>query len=341
VSYLVALRLVGRGGGRRRVVVGIALAIQVAPLFAPLLLSTDAYSYWVYGDIARSFGNPYVDVPTDFPELAGLDEMGEKWLDRTTVYGPVFTLASALADGGTSLFAALVFKSAAALALVAVVLLAARTSVFAAAFVGWNPVVAIHAAGGGHNDAWMIALVVAALVLAVARRYDASGAAWATAVFVKWMPLVLLPLHLLAQRARGRPLGLRGLALATVVIAALAFWRFGVDWLRAVAPLADNATETTSFALPHRLSQLGVPLGAAVAIGALAFAAAYLWLARQAMRGRARPALAAGLLVLCSPYVTPWYVLWVVPLAAIDEDRTARVLALALTAYLLPQTIPV
>jgi hypothetical protein len=31
----------------------------------------------------------------------------------------------------------------------------------------------------------------------------------------------------------------------------------------------------------------------------------------------------------------------VVPLAAVEEDRAARGLALALCAYLLPQTIPV
>jgi hypothetical protein len=97
----------------------------------------------------------------------------------------------------------------------------------------------------------------------------------------------------------------------------------------------------TSFALPHRVSQLGVP--EAVSIGAFAglFVVAYAWLAREAWRGRARVALAAGLLLLCTPYVAPWYLAWVVPLAALEEDRAARALALGLTAYLLPQTIPV
>jgi hypothetical protein len=31
---------------------------------------------------------------------------------------------------------------------------------------------------------------------------------------------------------------------------------------------------------------------------------------------------------------------WVVPLAAVDDDRTAQVLALVLCAYMLRQTIP-
>jgi hypothetical protein len=41
----------------------------------------------------------------------------------------------------------------------------------------------------------------------------------------------------------------------------------------------------------------------------------------------ARLALATGLLVLASPWVLPWYAVWIVPLAAVEEDRLAWVLA--------------
>jgi hypothetical protein len=34
------------------------------------------------------------------------------------------------------------------------------------------------------------------------------------------------------------------------------------------------------------------------------------------------------------------YAVWAVPLAAIEEDRSARVLALALSAYLLRDAVP-
>lgn len=117
--------------------------------------------------------------------------------------------------------------------------------------------------------------------------------------------------------------------------------RYGFAWLDAFAPLADNAIETTSYALPHRLSQLGVPEGLAIALFAAIFAIVYVVLAREAWRGRLRLALASVALLACAPYITPWYLAWVVPLAAIEEDKLARGLALAFTAYLLPQTIPV
>ena len=75
-------------------------------------------------------------------------------------------------------------------------------------------------------------------------------------------------------------------------------------------------------------------------MGLVAFGLAFAWLARQALRGRARLGLAAGILLLTTPYLTPWYLAWTVPLAAAEEDRAARVLAVVLTVYLAPQTIP-
>jgi hypothetical protein len=340
VAYVAGLALLRRGGGLRGVVT-LAVAIQLTPLAAPLLLSSDAYTYWMYGKIARAGGNPYRDEPREYPQLDAYEWMGGAWHDRTSVYGPAFTLASEAAGGRTHTYAAWAYKLAAAAAMLAVVLLSVRHSASAAAFVGWNPVLAVHFAGGGHNDAWMIALLLGALALGAAGRRQAAGVAWALAIFVKWIPLVLLPLRALEARATRRAVGHAGFALASVLLILVATWQFGREWLDAVLPLASNVELTSRYALPHRLSQLGIPESVAIAAFAIVFAVVYLRLAREAWRGRARLALAAGALVLCSPYVAVWYLGWVVPLAAIEEDRTARILALALTAYLLPQTIPV
>ena len=64
-------------------------------------------------------------------------------------------------------------------------------------------------------------------------------------------------------------------------------------------------------------------------------------LARSAAHGTARLGRAACLVLATTPYLAVWYLAWAVPLAAPeDDDRAARLGALALTAYLLPQTIP-
>jgi len=320
-------------------VVVVALAVQLVPLAAPLMLSSDAWTYWMYGRIATVHdANPYEDPPSEFPDDPAYRWAGERWRDSTSVYAPGFTLASepiAFAAGDSHAAAAWLYKALAALAVCATILLAARLAArpaLAAAFVGWNPLLAVHLAGGGHNDAWVGALLLAALAM------QAAGVAWAFGAAVKWVPLVLLPLHALQARRRA---GVGAFAVATASVAALATWRYGFAWLDAFGPLADNARQTTSYALPHRLSQLGVSEGAAIALFAALFVFVYLVLAREAWRGRARLALASIALLACAPYVTPWYLAWVVPLAAIEEDKLARGLALAFTAYLLPQTIPV
>ena len=94
--YLVALALLRR---RRppglRAVLLVALAIQVVPLAGPLLLSTDAWTYWEYGRIAAVHdGNPYVDVPSDYPDDPSYEYAGAAWRDTTSVYGPLFTSVS-------------------------------------------------------------------------------------------------------------------------------------------------------------------------------------------------------------------------------------------------------
>ncbi len=348
-AYLAGLYLVRRGGlGRRKGVIALACAIQLLPLAGPVLLSTDVYTYWDYARISTVHGgNPYVDVPSDYPADVAYPLMGSYWHDTTSVYGPGFTLVSeahAEAVGESADAAAWAYRALAAAAMVALILLAVRLSprpAFAAAFVGWNPLLAIHFAGGGHNDAWMMAFVLAALAFAASGRPALAGLSWAAAIAIKWVPLLFLPLRLLEARRTGRRIDHRGLALGVVIIVAIATWRYGLDWIGAVGPLARNlAEDRASYAIPTRIASLGFPEGGVAFAFAAAFVLAYAWLLREAWRGRARLALTAGLLLVCTAWLVPWYAVWAVPLAAVEEDRTARVLALALSAYLLRDAVP-
>jgi hypothetical protein len=349
VLYLAALLLL-RGSSSRLVLVGaLAVAVQLAPVGAPLLLSTDAWTYWDYGRIAAVHDrNPYSVAPDAFPADPAFVEMGARWRSKTTVYGPTFTLASeplARAAGSSRDRAAWIYKSISAVAALASTALAAslarRRRALAAAFVGWNPVLAIHLGGGGHNDAWLGALVLGAMALAAAKRANAAGALWVLAVAVKWVPAVFLALRLVEARGRRERIGAAGLLVTAAGVAGVASWRYGWRWLGALAPLADNARLETRYAFPHRLQSAGVPRDAAITLAAVVLAAGLLWLARGALGGRARMALAACVLLVATPYLAVWYLGWAIPLAAADEDDgLARLGVLALCAYLLPQTIP-
>ena len=347
LAYLAGLVLLRRGTGALRPVLAIAVAVQLVPLAAPLLLSTDAWTYWGYGWIGtEGGGNPYVDPPADFPQSPAADYLGAAWKDTTTVYGPAFTLLSeplARASGDSADAAAWLYKGLAAAAILAAIAAVARIAAapaLAVAFVGWNPVLAVHLGGGGHNDALVGGLAALSVALVIRRRHELAGAALALAALVKWIPIVFLALAALAARARGRPTGLRGALVAALAIGVLATWQYGLDWLRVVGPIADNAVLETSYALPARLEQLGLPHGTAFGVALTIAAIGLLVLARRAHHGDARLGRAACLVLATTPYLAVWYLAWAVPLAAADEDRVARIAALALTAYLLPQTIP-
>jgi hypothetical protein len=346
-AYGSALLLIRRRGAGKQPVLALAVAMQLVPLAAPVLLSTDVYTYWDYGRMAAVHGaNPYANVPADYPEDPAFARMGANWRETSTVYGPVFTLASeghAVVVRESTVAAAWVYKGLAAVAMIVITVLAAglgRERAFAAAFVGWNPLLAVHFAGGGHNDAWMMALVLAALALAAVGRRNWAGAAWVGAIGVKWVAALFLPLRALEARAARRRVGHLGFAVAAVAVVALATSRYELSWLGAFGPLAKNLREGAHYSFPSRLADLGIPHDAAVALLATLFGLAYVWLLWQAWRGRARLGLCAGLLLLATPWLIAWYAVWAVPLAAVEEDRTARLLAFGLSAYLLRNAVP-
>ena len=154
----------------------------------------------------------------------------------------------------------------------------------ALAFVGWNPAARVHFAGGGHNDAWMAALVIGALALGAAgKRQWARRLAGSRASSIKWIPLVLLP----APRARGArdrpPVGHLGVRARRRRAGRARDVAVRLRVARRARPARANANDETQLrACPHRLEQLGVPdVARARPLRASAFALAYVWLAAR------------------------------------------------------------
>ena len=322
----------------------LAAAIQLAPVAAPLLLSTDAYSYWDYGRIgAVHDGNPYADRPSRFPRDPAYRRMGRDWQHKPSVYGPVFTLGSegvAHVAGSSPRSATRAFRVAAAVAMVALAALASLWGSFAAAFVGWSPLLALHFAGGGHNDVLMMLFVLAALAGGRTARYRWAGAAWVAGLSMKMTALVFLPLRALEAHRRGRPVSHWSFAAAAVVVAVVASIRYGTHWLGVLSPVANQLHSTSSLGLPYWAGKLGFPERYARDGLLVAFVVFYLWLLWEAWRGRARLGLAACGLLLATSWLQPWYAVWAVPLAAVEEDTLARLAALALSAYFLRDALP-
>lgn len=319
----------------------LAAAIQLLPLAAPLMLSTDVWSYWNAGRLSVAHGaNPYSVVPGALPGEPSLAFVPEAWRDEPTKYGPVFTVLSqavAAIAGGDATAAAWLFRLLAGVQMVVLTALVARLApraAFGAAFVGWNPVFAIQFAGSGHNDVLMTTLVVLALLAARKGAGAIAGVSWILAILVKWLPLAILPLQLLEDRAKGRRSILPGLLAGAIVAASLSTLLFGWAWFGGWLPVVSSASspELNSLAIWPRLA-FGLPDILVTVAPLVGFAGAYIVLLRQAARGRARKGLASGLLLVASPFLWTWYVITPAALSSVEDDVPALLVAAGLCLY--------
>jgi alpha-1,6-mannosyltransferase len=328
-------------------VIAVAAAVQLMPLAGPTLLSTDTWTYWMYGRVAAvEDGNPYGDPPSTYPEDVAYQAMGSSWRDTTSLYGPLFTIGSELhahVAGEDPADAAWLFRLVAALAVLATAALAASFAArpaFAAAFVGWNPLLALHFGGGGHNDAVMMLLVVGALALAARGRPNLAGIAWIGAIGLKWVAVAFLALWAIDRLRRREPLGVLGLAAGSVALVAGATMRYGTTWLEAFGSLSSQARRTGSIGLSKWLGDLGLGHREVLAAIGLAALVAFAWLALEAWRGRRRLGVSGSVAALGQGWLNPWYASWGVSLAATEEDALGWVLAVGLTAFLLLDVVP-
>lgn len=236
-AFLYALRVAWQGDIGVSRVISVGILLHILALAIPLFLSRDVYSYGMYGRMVSEYeANPFVSVPDDFPRDPVFPLVSEDWRDSPSVYGPAFVVLSAgitsLAADPTSIVWA--FKLVAVVAGVATMFLVVaaarrirpRRAAFAAALIGWNPVVLFHGVAGGHNDALVgLALSAAALML-VSRRELASTAVLVLGSLVKLtavVPFVLAVSAAVLRRPRGDRLRVLGAHAGMGALVALPF----------------------------------------------------------------------------------------------------------------------
>jgi hypothetical protein len=228
-----------------RVAVVTAILVQALPLAAPLLLSKDVYLYWAEARIAIVHrANPYRAVPDDYPADPAHGKVSEIWLHETAPYGPAWealALAPSAAAGTSAHRAELGYRVLALLGVLAATLIVAwRTrNAAAVALLGWSPLIALHFAGGGHSDAWMIALL---LVGVAAPTAVAGGVAWPLASAFKVVPAVLLPLEVAARRFREPRRWWLALGATAAFILVVATALVGPHWITATAAGAHQTS---------------------------------------------------------------------------------------------------
>ncbi len=338
VSYVVTV-----GAARRLspvLVLGCIAALNALILLGPPLASTDVFSYQFYGRIGQTYGfNPYLAGPHAIAGDPLYQYIGSKWIGTPTVYGPVFTALSyvlAPLSIPASVFAYKAIAAVSSLAIVALVWNGARLRgvdpVKAAALVGLNPLIIVYGVGGGHNDLLMLVPMVAGIVLLLQRRGRLGAGSIVLGAAVKVTAGMLLPFALAdargqMSRARRRDL-LIGAAVAATLLAAFALTLFGTGPLHLPATIETAQSKGNGQSIPGFIgTHLGlgaVGLPAALALSGL-FAAALCWLLWRVWRGELDWIVAAGwaaiALLVSAASLAPWYVAWLMPLAALGRDR--------------------
>jgi hypothetical protein len=218
----------------------------------------------------------------------------------------------------------------------------------------WNPLVLWETAVNGHNDVWLALWIIVALWLfgwskrpgaaAQIMPYALALLALTVAGLIKFVALFAGPLVLVAalrrlptMRARLRLVVIGGGAcVALLALAYAPFWEglatlknigtrrtlYNASWLAALEPiLRERVGKDSSMTLA---ASIGLAL---LAIG-IGWGCWRAWRAPEEV-GRHVLGLILWFLLICNAWFEPWYVVWLVALAAIQPWRRRELLAAA------------
>jgi hypothetical protein len=343
-AYLVVLACARAGAIPVRAGIAAVLAAHATFLLAPPLFSADVFGYVDYARLAVLHGlDPYAHGAAD----AARDPVVPfvRWRDIPTPYGPLFTVLSlplAWLSVPAALWAAKALAAALSLGCCALVWRIAQRRGLdparAVLFVGLNPLLLAYGVGGAHNDFLLLALALGAILLALEERAFPAGALAVLAVGVKAPAALLLPFLLLSTRAPRRALaGALAGAAALLALAVVAFERQALGF---VSQIREQQQFVASESVPNRVATLlgfdALPAGLRL-LFALAFAASVGGLLWATWRGRIDWLTAAGwatlALLLSTAWLVPWYVVWLLPLAAVARDPRLRAATLLFCVY--------
>jgi hypothetical protein len=326
--------------------------LHVVWLLAPPMWLTDVFNYLGYVRIgARHDLNPY----THFLQSIRHDEAFRwvTWPKLHSPYGPLF-LAGSWPVAWASVPAGLwIFKVATALASLGCIALVARLAqqlrrpvVPALLFVGLNPLWLVYGVGGAHNDMFMLLFVLGGLLLALRGREALGAGSIMLGAAIKATGGILLPFLFIGAKHRKQVV--IGAAAAGALIVAIVLVFFGDSPMSALLSFAFQGENISFKSFPGQVSQqlLGMndPNYTVQAVANVLLLGVVGALLYRTWKGRENWLEAAGwatLAVLLSMlWMMPWYSVWLLPLAALVEDRRLRIAALVFGAFVTLMYIP-
>jgi hypothetical protein len=370
--YILALRFVLRpqpisSPAALRAVLVLSLVFRAGLLFAPPMLSDDLHRYLWDGRVLLSGDNPYRHPP----ESEALRDLRGDLYDRLdhrevrTVYPPaaqlIFAAGSLFGAGAAGLKALLILADILGIVLLRRVLVGCGLPPLRILIYAWNPLAVIEIAWSGHLEPVGTLCVIVAAVAIIQKRDFRATVALTLGALVKLLPLALFVPLLRSLRAR--------CLLLVPLLAGAAYWPFrgaGADLFGGAREYARRWVANESlFALVHAavsaldptpalkrliamlrsvlpgsgpletLYSYVYPDDLARAICVLAVAGLGLALYRRRVEPLRGMFLMTAAILLLSPTLHPWYLLWILPWLCLFPSRAWLLLSgLVSLAYL-------
>jgi hypothetical protein len=322
------------------IVGGVLLAILLVPAYP--IGANDVFGYIAGGELLSLYSiDSMVHAPDVVPWLPFIKYVAYKQAPLS--YGPLWVWIQAAVIWavakvdlqayvlGFKFVAVAGYATTCALVLLVLKRRAPHRMVAGLVAFAWNPLVLFEVAVNAHNDIWMGALVLAGVLFWEMRRPLLMLAALTLAPLIKLPIAAVLPLFAIAAWRMEPPRGRRRLlimgALVVVSIAVVSYLVLP-DGLWGLASL-NSRTESFTHSLPAVLKllfQLAIPDYAAAAIvnalALLVFVAYWVLQLRNVYQSPSEVVRLAFntlifLLLVCMTWFQPWYLLWVVSLAAV------------------------
>src|ERR1700733_3213221 len=329
-----------------RMIAACIVAAHVILVLGPPFQLTDMGHYLGYARLGGLHGlNPYTHVMGQ--EMHDPVFHLATWLNLHSPYGELFTALSyplAWLPLPVAYWIVKVVTVALSLVFIALVCKCARRlgrdPRYAAVLVGLNPIYLVYAVGGFHNDFFMLVPMTAAIALVLDRRDRSAGAALMIAVAVKFTAVLLLPFLLGAVRTWPRRRAvIVGAVLAAIPLIVMSLALFGLS----LPNLSQQGTLLTPFSIPNLFGYaIGIGGGtpALLRLADVALILVVVWLVRRRGDWLSHAGWATLALIASLAWVMPWYVIWVLPLAALGSSQRLRRTALALTVFLVITFLP-
>jgi alpha-1,6-mannosyltransferase len=316
IAYLLAVREFFQTQAYPRRVIFACLALaalwRMPFLLMPPGADDDIHRYLWDGRVQRLGYNPYNLIPAD-PTLVGLHTSETRGLNNPEVPSPYPAGAQLFFRAVTTIHESIfAFKIAFVVCDFAIVVLlievlrrSGRGEHWVLAY-AWHPLLGTNVAGSPHVDI-VGALLLLVSAAALGRRWRMIAAlAFALAVAVKFLPIVLTPLYW--RRLRFRDALLAALIFGLLYVPFLENGRIPIQSLSAY--VQRFRFNDPVFATLERLASPQIVAGLAVFVGLVTS----LWL-------RSKPPVCAAdkwawpmaASLACAPVVYPWYLLWLLP----------------------------